>query len=64
MSYVVDRARAFLGAEIVAALGIRQRGRRCRLVLRDGSLADTRTRARTFRDKLQEAHGQAIIQTV
>lgn len=64
MSYIVDRARAFRDTEVVAALGIRQRGLRCRLVLRDGSLTDTRTRVRTFRRKLQEAHGQAIIQTV
>ena len=64
MSYLIDRTRAFHDTEIVAALGIRQRGLRCRLVLRDGSLSDTRTRVRTFRQKLRETHGQAIIQTV
>lgn len=64
MSYLVDRGRAFRDTEVVAVLGIRQRGLRSRLVLRDSSVTDTRTRARTFRQKLQEAHGHAIIQTV
>ena len=64
MSYLVDRARAFRDTEVVAVLGIRQRGRRSRLLLQDGSLVDTRTRVRTFRQKLREAYGQAIIQTV
>ena len=64
MSYLVDRARAFHDSDVVVVLGIRQRGLRSRLVLQDGSLVDSRTRVRTFRRKVREAHGQAIIQTV
>ncbi len=55
MGYLVDRARAFLDTDIVAAAGIRQRGARSRLILRDGSLWQTLTRVRTLRRKSHEA---------
>ena len=55
MGYLVDRARAFRDTDIVAAVSIRQRGARSRLILRDGSLWQTLTRVRTLRRKSQEA---------
>lgn len=55
MGYLVDRARAFLDTDIVAAVSLRQRGARSRLILRDGSLWQTLTRVRTLRRKSHEA---------
>lgn len=52
MAYVLDRARAFWDRELVAILAIRRRGVRSRVLLSDGSLAQTLTRPRTFRRKL------------
>lgn len=63
MPYVVDRQQAFWDAELVAVVGIRRRGVRSRVFLRDGSLAHTLTRPRTFRRKLRESHGQTRSQS-
>ena len=48
MGYWVDRTRAFLDREVVAALNAQRRGARMRALLSDGSLYDTRTRPQTF----------------
>ena len=50
MPYLIDRQRALRDAEIVVVLSVRQRGVRSRVVLRDNSLYQTLTRARTLRD--------------
>jgi len=48
MSYLLDRRRAFRHTELVVITNIRLRGMRSRLVLRDGSLQQTRTRPKTL----------------
>jgi len=60
MGYVIDRQQAFWDADLVAVVGIRRRGVRSRVFLRDGSLAHTLTRPRTFRRK---SHGQTRSQS-
>ena len=55
MGYVVDRAGAVRGAQVVAVFSVRQRGVRSRLLLRDGSLFHTPTRSRPMRQALEQA---------
>lgn len=62
MGYVLDRQLAFRDTELVAVVAVRQRGIRSQLFLKDGRLAHTLTRPRTFRRKLQESHGRAFTQ--
>ena len=57
MGYVVDRAGAVRADDVVAILSVRQHGARSRLLLLDGSLFQTPTRARTVRRALEGAHG-------
>ena len=59
MSYLVDRDRAFLEDELVAILSTRARGARSLVLLRDGELHPTVTRARTLAQWMKTARGIA-----
>ena len=48
MAYLVDRQRVLRADEIVAVLRVPRRGPRSRLVLKDNSLYQTRTRPQTL----------------
>jgi len=48
MGYLVDRYRALFGDDIVAIVDVRQHRVRSRVILRDNSLYQTLTRAKTF----------------
>lgn len=63
MGYVVGRAGAVRGQEVVAIFSVRERGTRSRLLLRDGSVSRTPTRPRTMRQALEaaEAGGYWLI---
>ncbi|MBI3319615.1 MAG: hypothetical protein HYZ89_03405 [Candidatus Omnitrophica bacterium] len=61
MPYLIDRQQAFWDRELVAILSIRQRRVRSRVLLRDGSMAPSMTRARAFRRKLKDAHAQVLV---
>jgi len=51
MPYIIDRQQAFRDAELVAIMNVRRRGARSRLLLRDGSLANTLTRPVTLKSR-------------
>ncbi|MDP3703479.1 MAG: hypothetical protein Q8R78_03745 [Candidatus Omnitrophota bacterium] len=46
--YLIDRHRALWDREIVTVINVRQRGIRSRVVLRDNSVYQTRTRPRVL----------------
>jgi len=48
MAYLIDRTRALRVEELVAALPVRQRRIRSRVILRDNSLYHTLTRTKTL----------------
>ncbi len=48
MPYLIDRQRALFSEELVAVEPIRQRWAKSRVILRDNSLYQTLTRARTL----------------
>ena len=52
MGYIVDRDAAIRSSDLVAALDLRARGARSRLLLADGSQRDTLTRSKTLLKKL------------
>lgn len=51
MGYLIDRQQAFRDTELVAIVNVRRRGVRSRLLLRDGSLANTLTRPATLKQR-------------
>lgn len=60
MPYIVDRGRALYGKHIVAIVAIRQRQRRSRIILEDGSLYQTLTRPVTFARALSQRR-EAVV---
>jgi len=56
--YLIDRHRALWDREIVAVINVRQRGIRSRVVLRDNSVYQTRTRPRVL---IKRSGGQAGV---
>lgn len=55
MSYLIDRHQALCMADVVAIIALRQRLLRSRVILKDGSRQDTRTRPATLVRRLHEA---------